>query len=331
MKKRLCVAAAAGALLALSACKKEKTVTLVMAEVNPADSLSAQMDKAFAEQVASLSDGALVIDLHTDGTLGDNTAVLAMMTQPKSAIHLARVSPAAVQKYGCDQHGMLEAPFTFVSHAHFWAFTRSDAAATILDDPYKSGVGIKGLFFAEEGFRHFFSTKPLLRLEDFAGEKIRTAGGESMTGIITALKAVPVSVTFSELYAAMSTGVADVAEQPIANYLSNHFNKIAPYMLLDGHSLGITEVVITAEAWDSLSARQQHILLEASQYAAGYCNEIAQATEARARQMLEAEGAQFIEVDDVGAWQRACAGVIQDAVKGNRDVYQQIQALAEPR
>ena len=323
------------ALTSFAACKNKKdaanenVISFTMAESNPSGSISAWVDEAFIEKVTELSNGKIKITLHTDSILGDNASVMDIMTKPNSEIHLARVSPASLVKYNCEKHELLDIPFTFVNREHFWNFAFSPVAQTILDEPYENKIGVKGLFFAEEGFRHFFSTQKLNGLADFKGIKIRTAGNSIMVKIAESIQGVPVPVSFSDLYSALQTGVVDIAEQPIANYLSNHFNKIAPYMILDGHQLGVAEVVITADAWNSLTKEQQDIMYEASRYAGNYCKKISEEAENTAKLSLQSEGASFTEVKDISAWQTACADVIRIASKKNPDLYAEIVKLAK--
>ena len=328
MNKIISLSLISALLFPLVACK-EKNVTFVMAESNPADSLSAQMDEAFKTKVEELSGGTITVQLYAGAALGDDRAVIKQMLEPHSKIHLARITPPALGTYGCTQQELLSAPFVFQSRNHFWKFASSPTATALLDEPYTKHIGVKGLFFAEEGFRHFFSRTKLNGIEDFAGTKIRTAGNSVMEGIARCLHGEPTTVSFSTLFSALQTGIVDVAEQPIANYLSNGFHRIAPYMILDGHVLGVTEVVITAEAWDALSKEQQDVLLAASAYAGEYCRKMVQETEDQNRRTLQAEHAEFVEVSDVTAWQKACESVIQEAIRGNETLYAEIQALAE--
>jgi TRAP-type C4-dicarboxylate transport system substrate-binding protein len=74
-----------------------------------------------------------------------------------------------------------------------------------------------------------------------------------MTGMVKGLGASPTVVSFGELYSALQTGVVDGAEQPIANYKSNAFQEVAPYLILDGHTLGAIQVVISDNAWKKLT------------------------------------------------------------------------------
>ena len=327
MKKLLCLSLVAVFASILTGCngkKSDKEVTLVMAEVNPEGTISAEMDKAFKEKVEELSGGKIKVDLNFGGTLGDEQTIMKLLTKPHSTIQLERISAFNLAPYGCEKSTLLAIPFTFSSKNHFWNFANSSLADQVLAEPYEKNVGIRGLFFGEEGFRHFFATQPLTSIEDFNGRKMRVTSDPVMLGIAHGLKTNPVSVNFSDLYSALQTGVADGAEQPIANYLANHFHRIAPYMILDGHTLGVTEVIIAAEAWNSLSENQQKILIEAGKYAGEVCRKFSQEAEDKAMMQLEADGAKFTAVNDITPWQEACADIITKSANIAPELYKEI-------
>ena len=202
-------------------------------------------------------------------------------------------------------------------------------AEEILNEPYEKGVGVKGLYFAEEGFRNFFSTRKIEGIEDFKDKKIRTAGNAVMQGIVKSLGGEPVSVNFANLYSALQTGVAEIAEQPIDNYLVNNFHKVAPFMILDRHQIGITEVVISSETWNSLSKNQQKVLVEAGKEAGEYCKRISAESEEKSKIALQNEGVEFIEVKDITEWQKACADLINSLVNTDTELYVKIITLAD--
>ena len=313
---------------ALFSCSKknvdDKEITLVMAEVNPLETIAGQMDLAFKQKVEELSGGKIKIDLHCSGVLGDVDSIMTMIMNGGSSIHILRMSAQNMAPYGCNKTGLLSVPFTFSNKDHFWNFARSETAQTLLNEPVDKGLKVKGLFFAEEGFRHFFSTTKIKGCDDFAGLSVRGTNDDAMQGMIAALGANSVSVNFVDLYSAFKTGTVDVAEQPIANYLANHFHEVAPYMIMDGHTLGVMEPVITLEAWDSLSEKQRQILIEAGKYAADYCRTLSQSEEDRVRAQLEREGATITDVTDVKPWQDACADVIKKASASDPDFYKNI-------
>ena len=161
-------------------------------------------------------------------------------------------------------------------------------------------------------------------IEDLAGLKLRVSNDPVMTGMVESLGASATVVAFGELYSALQTGVVDGAEQPIANYKSNAFPEVAPNLILDGHTLGAIQVVITDAAWNKLTEEQQAILVEAGEYASQFNRELSADAEAKVLEELKAEGVNVVEVEDVTPWQEAVANVITENTKGMEDLYQQI-------
>ena len=300
-------------------------VTLVYAEVNPLEgTIVGQTATAFKDKVEELSGGSITIDIQANGVLGAESDVLDTMLGGGGTIDMARISAFALTSYGGEKSSLLSVPFTFVNRDHFWNFATSDLAQEFLLEPHENGSGIRGLFYGEEGFRHFFTVKPVSGMEDLAGMKIRVSNDPIMTGMVEALGANPTVVAMGELYSALQTGVVDAAEQPIANYQANAFPEVAPNIILDGQTLGAIQVVITDEAWDSLTPEQQDVLTEAGEYASQYNRQISQETEDKILEELKADGVNVIEVDDITPWQDACKDVIEEATKNNKELYQQI-------
>ena len=62
-----------------------------------------------------------------------------------------------------------------------------------------NGVGVTGLFFAEEGFRNFFFPKEVKELADLKGLKLRVSTDPTMVKMVEGLGASAVSIPFSEL------------------------------------------------------------------------------------------------------------------------------------
>ena len=98
-------------------------------------------------------------------------------------------------------------------------------------------------------------------------------------------------------------------------------------MILDGHQIGIMEVVITSECWDSLSKKQKQILIDAGKYAGEVCRQISQDLEDAAKAKLISEGVVFTEVNDLSPWQKACASIITESAKADPAMYIQILEL----
>lgn len=333
-KKVISIALLASSVFLFFSCNKknqpgEKEITLVMAEMNPPDTVVGRMDGAFKEKVEELSGGKIKIDLQCSGILGDEKQIMNLIMSPDSSIQLVR-GPSNLTSYTdkVSKSSLISIPYTFKNDEHFWKFANSDLAEEILNEPYENGVGIKGLFYAQEGLRHYFSTHKIESVADLKGKKMRVSG-KVLTSLANAFEAEPVDVKFTDLYAAMQLGTVEIAEQPITNYISNSFHHVAPYLILDGHMLGAVSVLINAKCWDSLSENQKNILLEAGKYASDYCHKIVDEANEEAKKSLKNGGITITEVSDISPWQESCNEIRREAAAANPELYQKILDLAD--
>ena len=164
-------------------------VTLVYAEVNPLDTIVGQMATDFKEKVEELSDGKMTIDVQASGVLGSENDVLDTMLGGGGTIDMSRISAFALNGYGAKKSLLLSIPYTFADREHFWNFATSDLADEFLAEPVEQGLGVRGLFYGEEGFRHFFFKEEANTLEDLKGLKIRVSNDPVMTGMVAGLGA----------------------------------------------------------------------------------------------------------------------------------------------
>ena len=330
MKKLLCVALALVMVLGLAiTANAESQVTLVMAEVNPLDTIVGKTDAFFAEKVEELTGGSVKIDLQAAGVLGSENDVLDAIANGDDSIDISRISAFALTTYGCKKASLLSIPYTWTGRDHFWAFADSELAAEFLAEPQEIGLPLRGIFYGEEGFRHFFTREPVAGIKDLAGLKLRVSNDPVMVGMVNGLGASATPIAFGELYSALQTGVVDGAEQPIANYKANAFPEVANNLILDGHTLGAIQVVITDTAWDKLTEEQQAAVMEAGKLAQEFNRELSQTAENEVLDQLKADGCNVVEVDNPAEWAEACAEVISENTKDQADLYAQILALAK--
>ena len=306
----------------------ENPVTLTYADANFLDgTLSGEMAKAFKYKVEALSNGSLKIDLQGSGVLGDEKTVLANLAGGGTVCDLCHASASALSVYGCDKASLLAIPYTFADRDHYSAFVNSELAAQFLNEPQEIGLPMRGLCYGEEGFRHFFFNRRVRNLDDMENLKIRVSSDPIMTGMVTNLGASATSVPFSELYSALNTGVVDGAEQPIANYRSNLFQNVAPFLLLDGHIISATQILISDTGWAKLNEQQQEWITQAAQYASQVSIQKSAAYEEAALTELQSEGVTVITVSDKTPYRTACEPTIRQYTAGQETLYQQILAL----
>ena len=290
------------------AAKADPAVTLTMAEVNPLDNtVCGAMDTKFKEAVEAMSGGSIKIDLQGSGVLGVEADVLDGMIGGTGTVDISRISAFALTSYGTKKSVLLSLPYTFKDRDHFWTFANSDLGKEFLNESEELGLGVRGLYYGEEGFRHFFTVKdkPIKTPADMKGMKIRVSNDPIMTSMVSSLGATPSPVSMSEIYASMQNGTIDGAEQPTVNYAGNSFQEVGPNLTMDGHTLGAMMTVISDKSWDKLTDNQK-------------------------LDQLKSQGVNIIDVPDKTAWQEACKPIADEYATGDlADVYQQILDLAK--
>ena len=307
-----------------AAAASDPKVTLVYAEVNPLDTIVGQTGSHFKEKVEELTGGSVVVDVQASGVLGSENDVLDAILGGSTSIDISRISAFALTSYGCNKSKLLSIPFTFENRAHFWNFANSELAPEFLNEPQELGLPVRGMFYGEEGFRHFFTVNPVSGIADFKGLKLRVSNDPVMNGMVEGLGANPTVVSFGELYSALQTGVVDGAEQPIANYKSNAFPEVANNLILDGHTLGAVQAVITDNAWGKLTENQQAAIMEAAADTQSFNANLSETEENKVLDELKASGCNVVDVPDKAPWQEACSKVISENTSDQAELYQQL-------
>ena len=307
-----------------AAAASDPKVTLVYAEVNPLDTIVGQTGSHFKEKVEELTGGSVVVDVQASGVLGSENDVLDAILGGSTSIDISRISAFALTSYGCNKSKLLSIPFTFENRAHFWNFANSELAPEFLNEPQELGLPVRGIFYGEEGFRHFFTVKPVSGIADFKGLKLRVSNDPVMNGMVEGLGANPTVVSFGELYSALQTGVVDGAEQPIANYKSNAFPEVANNLILDGHTLGAVQAVITDNAGNKLTENQQAAVMEAAADTQAFNADLSETAENKVLDELKSSGCNVVDVPDKTPWQEACAKVISENTSDQAELYQQL-------
>ena len=304
----------------------EAKASLAYAEVNPLDgTIFGVLANAFKQKAEELSGGSVEIVLLGGGVMGSEETIMRNLKDGGSITDLCRISAFAPVEFGGVKTSLLTLPYTFVSEEHFRSFAESDLARQFLLEPQEVGMKLRGLCYANEGFRHFFFRSSVKSIADMEGLTIRVSTDPVIMDMVERLGATPTYLRYSQLYEALESGELDGTEQPILFYQSNGFDEVAPYLLLDGHTLGMVEIVISDQAWAKLSEKQQRWVEQAAQYASRVFDAQNAADEALALAALTDKGVTVTAVDDKSPFVEACRDLISTNIPdGLAALYQQI-------
>lgn len=119
---------------------------------------------------------------------------------------------------------------------------------------------VKVMFFHATGPTILHTKKPVKKLEDLEGMKIRTTGLGAK--IITALGATPVAMPMGDTYDALSKGVVEGSTAPIASLEGFKWGEVVKYTTENFGTAFTTVffVVMNKKVWNSLPPNVQKII-----------------------------------------------------------------------
>ncbi|MEN3008716.1 C4-dicarboxylate TRAP transporter substrate-binding protein [Pseudothermotoga sp.] len=130
-------------------------------------------------------------------------------------------------------------------------------------DELENKFGFKVLsFYWVQGYRHFFTNKPIRSPADLSGLRIRTPPSPAWQESIRALGAQPVAIAFGEIYQAIQTKACDGAELTYANIYNGSLYEVVKFASETGHILLINFEVISSKWFRSLPPEYQKIVEE---------------------------------------------------------------------
>lgn len=167
--------------------------------------------------------------------------------------------------------------------------------------------GLKVLSFSwVQGYRHFFTNKPIRKPEDLKGLRIRTPPAPIWQESIRALGATPVALPFGEMYPALQQRVVDGVELVYNNIPAGRFYEVLKYANETRHIMLINFEVISTKFFNSLPPEYQKILVEECEKAGVETSKlILEKLEKEVKQQLKEKGMIIVEDVDIEAFKKA--------------------------
>jgi tripartite ATP-independent transporter DctP family solute receptor len=197
-------------------------------------------------------------------------------------------------------------------------FRSGDHLRRVLDGPIGDELlgslephGLVGLAFYDSGARSIYnSVRPIRRVADMKGLRIRVQQSDMAIAMIRALGAEPVPLPYGQVTPALATHLIDGAENNWPSYVSTtHFN-LARFITLTEHTMGPEILVMSKKAWDSLDTADQAVIRQAARESSAFMHDLWTAWEARARKQAMDAGNTVVEDVDRAEFQAATAGVL---------------------
>lgn len=280
----------AGATGAMAADIKERTIKYaVIYDIKHPHGLGAQK---FADLVAQRSDNKMKVKVYPNASLGGEVAIISAMqggTVEMSAVATSQLV-GVIKDFAA-----LDLPFLFSSEKEVDRVVEGPVGKTFLDKmPEK---GLIGLSWFEHGFRNLTnSRRPVTKLEDIQGLKIRVEQNSVAIDTWNTLGTNAVPMPFPELYGALEQKAVDGQENPYSTVDSAKFYEVQKYLSVTKHKYTPLVVTLSKRFWDQLSADEKKIIQDAAVEAALYQRKANRDLSEQYLQSLKKVGMQINEI-----------------------------------
>ena len=211
--------------------------------------------KIFADKVAELSKGAMIIDQYPGAQLGQEPQVLQLVKTGDIDFCFSASANAATLS---PQAGVMSLHFLFRDEDHLKKAVADPgvvkAVRTMVDETVQ---GAHVLALLTLGFRNIYAKKEVHKIDDIKGWKIRVQATPTEDTMFPAYGAQIVHMPFGNVYTSLQTGVVDAAENGVNVFLVNKHYEVAPIMSMTEHEANNNLLWISDKLWSSLTAEQK--------------------------------------------------------------------------
>ena len=243
----------------------QDTITFKMHFVDPETAPYVQGGQKIAELVKEATNGRIQIEVLAGGSLGGerDTVELAM----DNSLDIATCANSVLTNF-IPEMGILD-------QAYLWK-NADEAHAAVdgkLGDLIKAkaeALGLHVIGFEESGFRNTFSTKPIQSIEDFRGVTIRTMENKYHQAAFEAFGAMPIAMSYNDVFTALQQGTIDACENATSNCLNSGYYEVTKNVTFTQHAFVYILLCMSDDAWNKIPEDLREPFLAAVQKGVEY-------------------------------------------------------------
>ncbi len=294
---RTLLALAAAALLPLAAQAQTKlTLGHGAAPGNPRHEAAVK----FAEVLKARTGGRIEVQVAHSAQLGDDAAMVTALRTGALDMSANSQGPVAAVVPEYAAYGM---PFLFGSVGQAFKVLDGPLGKELADKTAEKGMVVLGYW--DNGIRQITNSKrPITKVEDVKGLKLRVPPDATLVDIVQALGADAQQIKFSELYVALQQGVVDGQENPLANIHASKLYEVQKHLALTNHQFQMTPFLMSKRSWDRLSEADRKAVQDAAAEATALQRKLSSEADEKLLADLKSRGVQVTTVDK-GAFAKA--------------------------
>ncbi|MBP3731315.1 MAG: TRAP transporter substrate-binding protein [Mailhella sp.] len=223
----------------------------------------------FKEELEKRSNGEITLKIYPNSTLGGDRDLVEGMQMGTVDFGLIAGVLGNFEK----SIGLLELPYLFDSQEEFNKVIHGAIGEEIAGRLVKKS-GIRILNWWDRGPRETTSNKPINKLEDLKGLKIRLPEIPAMVASWRAMGANPTPMAWSEVYTGLQQNVIEAQENPIPFIYGGRINEVQKYIAMTDHKYEYVTIAMSEMRWKKLNDAQRQIIVEAANAATAYENQL---------------------------------------------------------
>lgn len=273
----------------------------------------------FAQLVEQKTKGTVKVQVFHSSQLGNDRDLAEGMQM--GSVDMALIAGVLGNFYEGIQ--LLELPYLFNNQEHLRKVIYGPVGDEIKQNLQKK-AGIIGLEFWERGPRQLTTNKPINKIEDIQGLKIRVPEIPPMVAAWKAMGANPTPMAWGEVYTALQQRTIDAQENPFANILSSKIQEVQKNLAITNHVYGYVLHVISEKSNGKLTPDQQKAIREAAKETMVWQNKQVEQEEDSLFKQLQAAGMQVTRPDVSEFSKRAKTVHKEFADKYGKEMYDKI-------
>ena len=212
----------------------------------------------FKDFVEEQSGGAITVDVHPNGVLGGDEAMLESVALGT----LTMVVPSAsVMNNYVDAFGILAMPYLFTNTDDAFAAVDGELGELLNQKLVDANVGLTNLGYNFNGIRNMTNkVRPIETPDDLKGLKMRCMSNEMFVTMFKLLGANATPMAWSELFTAMQQGTVDGEENPASLIYESKFQEVQKYLSTTEHIYDFCTICINTDFYNSLDDQAKAIV-----------------------------------------------------------------------
>ena len=203
--------------------------------------------KKVAEEVSTATKGKVKITVYPSSQLGNERDMYE--GAQLGSIDMCSTANSVMSSF-IPEMAILDQPFLFDS---------VEQANKVIDGKFGDKIaektaaqGVHTLGWMESGFRNVFANRPIQKIGDFKGLKIRTMENKVHIAAFNSLGAIATPMAAGDVFTGLQQKTIDAAENAISNVLANNYYEVTKYITRTQHVFTFIGISMSDKAWNKI-------------------------------------------------------------------------------